>query len=310
MIQANTSKITCFGEVLWDIFPGKIRRAGGAPFNVAYHLFRMGIDVAMISSVGNDALGQELLEKIDNWKISTAAIQVSNRHPTSTVVASIDENNEAKYEILSHVAWDYIETRAQDRHDLASTDAFVFGTLAAREHKSRNTLFQLLESSAFNVFDINLRPPFYDVNLIKELLHRAHLAKFNKAELRMVLDVMGKEYRQERDSISYLQDSFQLPEIIVSKGSKGAIYATNDEVYLYPTVSITVKDTVGSGDSFLAGFLSKRFEAGVTTAEIMQQAVALGAFITAQEGACPEYSLADFVRFRDQHPIVREDLPR
>jgi len=308
MIQQHKTKITCFGEVLWDIFPGKIRRAGGAPFNVAYHLFRMGIDVSMISSVGNDALGQELLEKIDNWKISTAGIQVSDLHPTSTVIASIDENNEAKYEILPHVAWDYIEGRAEDLQDLASADALVFGTLAARNHDSRNTLFQLLEASSFNVFDINLRPPFYAVNLIKDLLYKTHLAKFNKAELRMVLDFMGKAYQNERDSIHYLQDSFQIPEIIVSKGSKGAIYASKDDIYLYPTVTVAVKDTVGSGDSFLAGFLSRRFEPGVNPAEIMQQAVALGAFITAQEGACPEYHIDDFVRFRDQHLITPVEL--
>ncbi|MDQ8749508.1 carbohydrate kinase family protein [Elizabethkingia miricola] len=302
-MKENKIKIACYGEVLWDIFPGGQRRAGGAPFNVAYHLSRMGVDAHMISSVGSDDLGSELLEKIQNWNIPINGIQINNQYPTSTVVATIDENNDAHYDIIQHVAWDYIETRPADLSLLTETDALVFGTLAARSEKSKNTLFELTEASDYNVFDINLRPPYYDIHLIKDLLHRTQLAKFNKAELRMMLDFMGKDYITEKDSIQYLQDVFGMKEIIISKGSKGALYANEDNFYLYPTVSVEVKDTVGSGDSFLAGFLSKRLETGTSAHQIMHQAVALGAFITAQEGACPEYLLGEFTEFRDQHQV-------
>ncbi|AQX86459.1 carbohydrate kinase [Elizabethkingia bruuniana] len=302
-MKENKIKVACYGEVLWDIFPGGQQRAGGAPFNVAYHLSRMGVDAHMISSVGSDHLGSELLEKIQNWNIPINGIQINDQYPTSTVVATIDENNDAHYDIIQHVAWDYIETRPADLNLLTETDALVFGTLAARNEKSKNTLFELTEASNYNVFDINLRPPYYDIHLIKDLLHRTQLAKFNKAELRMMLDFMGKDYVTEKDSIQYLQDVFGMKEIIVSKGSKGALYANKDNFYLYPTVSVEVKDTVGSGDSFLAGFLSKRLETGTSAQQIMHQAVALGAFITAQEGACPEYTLDYFTKFRDQHQV-------
>lgn len=302
-MKENKIKVACYGEVLWDIFPGGQQRAGGAPFNVAYHLSRMGVDAHMISSVGSDHLGSELLEKIQNWNIPINGIQINDQYPTSTVVATIDENNDAHYDIIQHVAWDYIETRPADLNLLTETDALVFGTLAARNEKSKNTLFELTEASNYNVFDINLRPPYYDIHLIKDLLHRTQLAKFNKAELRMMLDFMGKDYVTEKDSIQYLQDVFGMKEIIISKGSKGALYANKDNFYLYPTVSVEVKDTVGSGDSFLAGFLSKRLETGTSAHHIMHQAVALGAFITAQEGACPEYLLGEFTEFRDQHQV-------
>lgn len=96
-MKENKIKIACYGEVLWDIFPGGQRRAGGAPFNVAYHLSRMDVDAHMISSVGSDDLGSELLEKIQNWNIPINGIQVNNQYPTSTVIASIDENNDAQY---------------------------------------------------------------------------------------------------------------------------------------------------------------------------------------------------------------------
>lgn len=302
-MEEKKIKVACFGEVLWDIFPGGARRAGGAPFNVAYHLFKMGIDARMISSVGNDDLGHELLAKIKAWDISTASIQLSNLHPTSTVIATIDQNNEAHYDIVQEVAWDYIEVLAADQQLLDTADALVFGSLATRNKKSKNTLFELIESSVYNVFDINLRPPHYDVSVIKDLLYKTQLAKFNKAELRMMLDFLGKTYQTEKESVKYLQDTFGMREIIISKGSNGALYACEDDFYLYPTVAVEVKDTIGSGDSFLAGFLSSRLKGGTTAAQQMTQAVSLGAFITAREGACPEYTLDDFYQFKDSHQI-------
>lgn len=302
-MQEKKYKAVCFGEVLWDIFPGEQRRIGGAPFNVAYHLFKMGLDVEVISSVGDDGLGHELLQKINNWQIPTDHIQVTEEHPTSTVIASVDENNDAHYDIVENVAWDFIETTQENQKVLSNADALVFGTLAARNEKSKSTLFQLLEVSSYNVFDINLREPYYDIRIINELLHKTHLAKFNKAELRMVLDFFKKEYKDEKDSIRYLQDQFEIREIIVSKGSKGALYAHDDQFYLYPTIPVEVKDTVGSGDSFLAGFLSKRLQKETSAHEIMSQAVSLGAFITSQEGACPDYTQEDFLKFKGRHEL-------
>ncbi|MCT2560952.1 carbohydrate kinase family protein [Chryseobacterium herbae] len=302
-MEEKKYKAVCFGEVLWDIFPGEQRRIGGAPFNVAYHLFKMGLDVEMISSVGDDELGHKLLQKIKNWQIPTDHIQITREHPTSTVIASVDENNDAHYDIVENVAWDFIEPTQENQKVLSNADALVFGTLAARNEKSKNTLFQLLEVSSYNVFDINLREPYYDIRIINELLHKTQLAKFNKAELRMVLDFFKKEYKDEKDSIRYLQDQFGIREIIVSKGSKGALYAHEDQFYLYPTIPVEVKDTVGSGDSFLAGFLSKRLQKESSAHEIMSQAVSLGAFITSQEGACPEYTVEDFIQFKGRYEL-------
>ena len=119
------NKIACFGEVLWDIFPGGDRRAGGAPFNVAYHLSKMGVEVNMISSVGDDELGRELLQKIEDWKIHSTGIQVNSAYPTSTVGATIDEHNDAHYDIVREVAWDYIEVNAINQAMVNESDVMV-----------------------------------------------------------------------------------------------------------------------------------------------------------------------------------------
>lgn len=293
------SYAVCFGEVLWDIFPTG-SRAGGAPFNVAYNLDKMGVEVQMISKVGNDELGKNLLEQIDSWEISTNHIQIDNEKPTGTVIANFDEHGEAHYDIVKNVAWDNIQITPEQKELIQNSEAFVFGSLIARNKESKNTLLELIELSKFRVFDVNFRPPFIDFELIKTLLHKANLVKMNKAELRTIIEFLGEEYIDEDTSIKHIQNYFDLNEIVLTKGSKGARYFVGSENYTFSAVSIDVQDTVGSGDSFLAGFLSKRIQ-GKNPQEIMKQAVSLGAFITSKSGACPDYSYEEFKSFREEH---------
>ena len=307
MIQSiNKPSVFCYGEVLWDIFPVGAR-AGGAPFNVAYNLMRMGVDGHMISRTGNDKLGNDLMAQVADWGISVKDSQIDGTHPTGTVIAHIDEHNEAHYDIIQPVAWDFIEFRNDYIEKVSTADAFVFGSLITRNETSRNTLFQLLEIAKFKVFDVNIRPPFFSVPVITDLLHKADVVKMNKAELRMILDFLGKAYVSEDDSISFIQDKFSISEILVSKGSKGALYYNSRTRYEAPAVPVTVQDTVGSGDAFLAGFLSKRIT-GAAPQDIMAQATALGAFITSKEGACPTYSLTDFEAFCTANTVVRQNV--
>lgn len=297
--QLSTPSVFCYGEVLWDIFP-EGARAGGAPFNVAYNLTRMGIDAHMISRVGNDKLGNDLMAQLRDWNIPTDDSQTDLVYPTGTVIAHIDEHNEAHYDIIQPVAWDFIEFRADYTEKVSSSSAFVFGSLITRNETSRNTLFELLEIAKYKVFDVNIRPPFSSSEVIKELLYKSDLVKMNKAELRLILDFLNKEYTTEDNGIRFVQDTFNIKEILVSKGSKGAVYYNENTRYEAPAVSVTIQDTVGSGDSFLAGFLSKRI-LNADPEEIMNQATALGAFITSKEGACPYYTIEDFENFRKKN---------
>ena len=286
-----------FGEVLWDIFPNG-ERAGGAPFNVAYNTFRMGTDIKMLSRTGNDHLGKRLTDQIENWGITTELIQTDEKYPTGTVIANFDENGEAHYDIVQNVAWDFIEILPEHKEIVQNAEAFVFGSLAARNETSRKTLLQLLDWAKFKVFDVNFRPPFVDIELIKTLLHKCDLVKMNKAELRQIIDFLGEEYIDEETSAKHIQKYFGINEIVLTKGSKGARYFVGDQNYTFDAIPIEIADTVGSGDSFLAGFLHKRIQ-GKSPEEIMRQAVSLGAFITSRPGACPDYSYEEFRNFRE-----------
>jgi len=295
----NNTYAVCFGEILWDIFPAG-SRAGGAPFNVAYNLDKMGIEVQMISKIGDDELGNKLLDQIKNWNISTDFIQIDKEKPTGTVIANFDEHGEAHYDIVDNVAWDHIKITQEQKELIKNSEVFVYGSLIARNEESRNTLLELIELSKFRVFDVNFRPPFIDFDLVKTLLGKADLVKMNKAELRQIIEFLGEEYIDEDNSIKYVQKHFDLNEIVLTKGSKGARYFVGDKSYTFSAVSIEVNDTVGSGDSFLAGFLSKRIQ-GKSPQEIMKQAVSLGAFITSKSGACPDYSYEEFKLFREEY---------
>ena len=293
----DTSYVVCFGEVLWDIFP-EGSRAGGAPFNAAYNIHKMGINAKMLSRVGNDELGKKLTDQIESWGITTDYIQTDEKHPTSTVIAKIDEHNEATYEIIDDVAWDYIELLDEHKDLVSNAGAFIFGSLSARNPKTKETLLQLLEYAKLKIFDVNFRPPFIDVELIKALLHKADIVKMNKAEMRQIIMFLGEEYKSEDESAGFIQQYFNINEIILTKGSKGARYFIGNQNYGYNAIPITIADTVGSGDAFLSGFISKRIK-NESPDEIMKQAISLGAFITSKSGACPDYEYSEFVRFRD-----------
>lgn len=304
-ISAKPS-VVCFGEVLWDIFP-TYKRIGGAPLNVAFHLHKFNIDSHIITKIGQDELGSKILDRITNDGIPTATVQVDPNHQTGTVFATFDDNNDASYEFLDLGAWDYIDFKQSDYDLVAKSDAFVFGTLASRKEHTRNTLHQLLEAAKYKVYDVNFRPPHYNLDFVTELMKKSDLLKMNKAELKEILEYIGKAYTTEEEAVKYIQDYFKCNEIIVSKGSKGGIYQSNDIFYRFPAVEIVIKDTVGSGDSFLAGFLAEKIKKS-NDLEVIKKASSLGAYITSHAGACPPYRLEDFHLFYEENTFHDQDI--
>jgi len=275
--------------VLWDIFPTKTK-PGGAPMNVAYHLRKFGIDSRMISRVGNDEAGKKLLNLLTEWDIPTENCQADLTNETGKVIATVMPGNEMSYNIYSPVAWDYITPNADNDKLVSEADAFVYGSLVTRNDTSRETLYQLIEKAKFNVFDINLRQPYYSPEIIEHLLGKCNLLKLNDTELELISAWFSTEKSDEETGVRVLQQKFNIDEVIVTKGAAGASYYTKDESYTFPAFKVTVKDTCGSGDSFLAAFLAKKFE-GASPETSMIYATGLGAFVASHEGACPAYNL-------------------
>lgn len=289
----------CYGEILWDVLPDG-PQPGGAPLNVAYHLNKLGVDACIASRIGNDNNGFKLEELLDNWHIKKHLLQKDMAYPTSEVIAKMNNGNEVSYDIVFPVAWDFINEVEQIKEQLSPSTYLIYGSLASRNDISRGTLMEILECGSKKVFDINLRPPFVNRDLLEILLFKADIVKFNQAELEMVQLLFGGSYGSEASQIQFIQQHFSIPEVIVTKGEFGASYYKNNEAYHAWGSEVKVKDTIGSGDAFLAAFIASHYLKNEPQT-IIKNAVAMGAFIATKKGGCPEYQLSEYVNFKNQN---------
>lgn len=285
----DTIHVVCYGEVLWDNMPD-MRRVGGAPLNVCYHLNKNGVRSLIASQVGNDADGRELLEAIAALDVDTAFIRADDRRATSTVEVNILEDGSPAYEIVEDVAWDHMAYDPAVAAQIRSAHALVFGSLVARSERSRETLYAYLEEAKLAVYDVNLRPPFYDRDMVLGLIARCHLLKVNHEELDLIAQWIGADKQSEDGKLARVLESFPgITEMLLTKGAQGARYYSREENISVPAPLIKPVDTVGSGDSFLAAYLSQKI-IGKSTREAMEYAVWLSAFVATQHGACPPYT--------------------
>ena len=280
--------IVCFGEVLWDMLPtGK--KLGGAPLNVALRAQSMGNKTAVISSVGNDKIGDEIIEKMKMHSANLDHIQRSKNFATSEVLVHLDKNGSASYEIKMPCAWDDIKLLEKDVEEVNNSDAFIFGSLIARSATSRETLFELLDKSEFSVFDVNLRPPHYSFETLNKLMKCADFIKFNDDEIFEICANMGSENKSLEECIQFIAQSTKTKQICVTMGENGAVLFTANKFFYNNGYKITVADTVGSGDSFLAAIISKLLN-GSGPQEAIDCACAVGAIVASKSGANPPVS--------------------
>ena len=283
--------VVCFGEVLWDVFPDH-KKIGGAPLNVALRLNSFGINANIISSIGNDQNGRELLKFITEHNLEATTIQVNNQYQTGCVHVTLDERGSASYEIAYPVAWDKIEVSEKAITLVKASDTFVFGSLACRDKVSKNTLLSLLEHAKFKIFDVNLRPPHYSIALLLELMEKADLIKCNDDELEEICLALDFESEDIQEQIGFLSQKTSTNKMCITRGDQGSVLFTDEEYYTNNGYVINVADTVGAGDSFLATLVFKLLSK-VEYQECLDTACAIGALVASKKGANPKLSSQD-----------------
>ena len=284
-------KITCFGEVLWDVFPTH-KKIGGAPLNVALRLHSFKNDVSIISSIGDDKNGKELKDYIEQQGLSTAYIQINTTHKTSTVAVKLDEKGAATYKIKKPCAWDYILLEDQLLSLVKKSDAFIFGSLVTRNKQSEDTLKRLLNTAVFSVFDVNLRPPHYEIEKLKALMKSASFIKFNDDELFEINRKLGFINNSVKENIKYISKFTNTSQICVTRGGEGAILYFNQKFYENGGYKVKVADTVGAGDSFLATLIECLLKKE-NSQKAIDTACAIGALVAQNHGANPKISLEE-----------------
>ncbi len=280
--------VVCFGEVLWDILPSGAE-PGGAPINVAYHLHKQKKHPAVITKIGNDDEGKKLVEIFSKKGVCTDYFQVDEKYETGKVYAKPDENKNMVYDIVMPVAWDYIKWEDSFEELTKNAGFFVYGSLAARNKVSRETLFRLLETAQKKVLDINLRAPHFNKTTMEDLLLKADLLKMNLEEMELI-STWFSDYSTTEDRMKSIAQKFEIPEMVVTMGGDGALLYMNGETFSHKGYKVEVADSVGSGDAFLAGLLASIMDS-VPAKDALEFASGLGAYIATREGACPDYEV-------------------
>ncbi len=290
------SEIVCFGEVLWDIFPDGNKKIGGAPLNVALRLHAFGNKVLMISAIGNDENGQNLMDYFKVNELETAFLQKKNRYSTGEVTVSLNSKGSATYEIEHPRAWDKIELTEELKTVVSKADALVFGSLITRDTVSHETLSSLIALSNYNIFDLNLRPPHYSQNTLIKLMKMADFIKFNDEELYEVAGYLDSKYKGLEQNIKFISEETGTSHICVTKGEHGAVLLYNGELYYNSGYQIKVKDTVGAGDAFLGTLISKLLN-DAPPQYAVDYACGVGALVAQSEGANPKFSKEEIDSF-------------
>ncbi|MEL7424446.1 MAG: carbohydrate kinase [Bacteroidota bacterium] len=283
------TKVIAFGEVLWDMLPSGTK-LGGAPLNVVLHLRQQGIDAQIISKIGDDDLGKKLLHEIISKGLVADYVATDPTLSTSTVEVSLSTDGHASYTIVAPVAWDNIEVEADAMQAVDAADFLVFGSLAVRNDKSYKSLLQYIQKAQRCVFDVNFRAPHYSESRIRALLKLADIVKMNEEEVVIVGHWIQSNTSDLQACIQAIQQAFNIDILIVTRGAQGAVCSANGQYYTQAGIKVSVADTVGSGDAFLASFLAA-YSTGKTIDSALKRASMVGAYVATQLGANPSYNL-------------------
>ena len=278
--------IVGIGEALWDVLP-EGRKLGGAPANFAYHVSQFGLDSYIVSAVGDDALGKEIISNFKEKKLNHIVDTVP--YPTGTVQVELDPQGVPQYEIKENVAWDNIPFTPQLEALAHRTRAVCWGSLAQRSEVSRATIMRFVDSTSddcLRVFDINLRQNFYSREVIEESMRRCSVLKINDEELVIVSRLLQLPGIDVREKCRGLMELYGMKMVVLTCGVNGSYVLTAEEESCCPTPRVEVVDTVGAGDSFTGSFVAGLLE-GKTMRQAHERAVNVSAFVCTQAGAMP-----------------------
>ncbi len=276
------------GEALWDILP-EGKKIGGAPANFAFHVSQFGLPGCVVSAVGDDQLGKEILDNFSSKGLNQLISVVP--YPTGTVQVELDEAGIPVYDIKENVAWDNIPYNEALEGLARNTRAVCFGSLAQRNAVTRETISKFLDAMPENednlvVFDVNLRQGFSAKENLCNSMERCNILKINDEELDSLSLMLGFPDLDIQDKCRIIVDQFNLKILILTCGINGSYVFTPDSVSFLPTPKVEVADTVGAGDSFTAAFIASLLK-GKSVAEAHAKAVQTSAFVCSRKGAMP-----------------------
>lgn len=286
----NRDLVVGIGEALWDVLP-QGKKMGGAPANFAYHVNALGLPSVAVSALGNDALGDELLECFEDRRLNVEMARVD--FPTGTVGVQLDANGVPSYDIRRDVAWDHIPYSTALQLISRRTRAVCFGALAQRSDVSRRTIQRFLDDlpeddTVLKIFDVNLRQDFFSTEILNESMQRCNVLKINDEELVTISRLFEIGGLDLEAKCRTLISKYRLDILILTCGANGSYVITPDAGSFLHTPKVDVVDTVGAGDSFTGAFTAALL-AGKSIEDAHRLAVKISAYVCTQAGPMPKY---------------------
>ena len=276
------------GEILWDLLPDGKKQPGGAPANFAYAASQLGNNGIILSRVGTDTTGIELLRHLNAENLSTEYIQKDANKPTGVVEVRF-EDGQPRYEIVRPVAWDFLELSDDWRELAARAEAVCFGSLAQRDAVSGNTILEFINCTrGLRIFDVNLRQQFFSPKILRKSLNVANVLKLNHEELPIVAEIFEIKKLNPVKIARDILTKFGLKLVCVTRGADGSVLVTKKAFFEHPGFKTKVADTIGAGDAFTAALahgLLRRWDLD----KINEFANRVGAFVASQTGAMPDF---------------------
>lgn len=296
-------KIVAFGEVVWDILPnGKV--LGGTPSNMVFRCNSLNDEGFLLSRVGDDELGYEALKRLKELGISDDNVQVDTAFPTGTVNITLDENHEAKFEVIPDVAFDHIEFSAEALKLVRNADCLFFGLLPQRFGLSKNTLRELIKESpnSLHFFDLKLFEHFFNVTVVENLLSAAHIVRIKEKEIDFLSDKLNLAAESLDAFCAQLQKKYKLDLVLITRGQNGVfVYHKKKGGFYDVGYEIEVEDNIGSGMAFCAGFLHYYLK-GKNIQEALKFGNAAGALNTTKRGATSFFDKKEVLAFMKNTP--------
>ncbi|MBQ4143134.1 MAG: carbohydrate kinase [Thermoguttaceae bacterium] len=284
-------KVAGLGELLWDLF-GDERKPGGAPANVAFQLNQLGMDGQIISRVGDDELGNQIVDFLQSMELETAFIQRDSIHPTGTVTVSLDKTGTPSYVIHENTAWDHLALDTKLEKLLPELSAVCFGTLAQRSPVSCETIWTLLDAvpqNCLKVCDVNLRQDFFTKDQLEVSLEKSDITKMNDGEMEILKPILGLP--AELDTVGSalaLCRKYDLRKVCITRAEKGCLLVSqNGETADVPGKTVQVADTVGSGDAFSAALIFTEL-LGIPLPVQARFANEVGTLVATRSGGMPQ----------------------
>jgi fructokinase len=288
------------GEVLWDIYRDR-RHLGGAPANFAVHAAQLGDQGVLVSRIGDDVMGRELIQAFRQRQLAVDYIQIDGKKPTGTVMVSLDVMGVPGFRCSQDVAFDYLQFGPELETLAQNCDAVLFGTLAQRSPETRKTIWRFLQAAknAVRVFDVNSRAGAEALReIVPASLHAANVLKVNRSELEMLQAVLRRSADTRQKFIDFLLKKYHLKLLAVTYGEGGCEIFDGQAMCKIDGLPAPAIDTTGAGDAFAAGMVHKLLR-GASLREIGEYANLLGAFLCTQSGATPVFNSQELEIFRE-----------